>query len=65
MEKLEEYNIPFIDTGMGVYRVGDALGGIMTATTSTPGHRDHVRAGNRITFAEAATSTPTTFRSQI
>jgi hypothetical protein len=52
VEKLEEYDVPFIDTGMGVYRTGDTLGGIVTATTSTPGHRDHVRAGNRITFAD-------------
>lgn len=52
VEKLEQYGIPFIDTGMGVYRVGDALGGIVTVTTSTPGHRDHVWAGNRITFGD-------------
>jgi len=52
VEKLEEYDVPFIDTGMGVYRVGDALAGILTATTSIPGHRGHVRAGNRITFAD-------------
>ena len=42
VEKLEKYDIPFIDTGMGV----------VTATTSLPGRRDHVRAGNRITFAD-------------
>ena len=52
VEKLEGYGVPFIDTGMGVYRIGDALGGILTATTSTPANRDHVRAGNRITFAD-------------
>ena len=51
IEKLEEYDVPFIDTGMGVYRTGGSLGGILTATTSTPGHRGHVRANNRITFA--------------
>ena len=54
VEKLEEYDRPFVDTGMGVYRTGDALGGIVTATTSTPGHREHVRANNRITFAGGA-----------
>jgi hypothetical protein len=52
VEKLEEYDVPFIDTGMGVYRTGDALGGIVTVTTSTPGRRDHVWAGNRITFVD-------------
>lgn len=51
VEKLEEYGVPFIDTGMGVYRTGDALGGILTVTASTPGNRDHVRVGNRIAFA--------------
>ena len=43
IEKLEEYDIPFIDTGMGVYRTGDELAGILTVTASTPGHREHVR----------------------
>jgi hypothetical protein len=52
VEQLEEYDVPFIDTGIGVYRTGDTLGGIVTATTSTPGRRDHVRAGNRITFTD-------------
>ena len=52
VEELEEYGVPFIDTGMGVYRADDKLGGIVTVTTSTPGHREHVRAGKRITFAD-------------
>jgi Domain of unknown function (DUF6791)/ThiF family len=42
VEKLEEYALPFIDTGMGILRTGDVLRGIVTATTSTPGHREHV-----------------------
>ncbi len=52
VEKLEEYALPFIDTGMGVRRMGDMLRGIVTATTSTPGHRAHVWANKRITFAD-------------
>jgi ThiF family len=52
VEKLEEYELPFIDTGMGVLRTGDVLRGIVTATTSIPGHREHVRANKRITFAD-------------
>lgn len=52
VEKLEEYGLPFIDTGMGVLRTGDVLRGIVTATTSTPGHREHVRANKRITFTD-------------
>lgn len=51
IEMLEEYDVPFTDTGMGIYRTGDSLGGILTTTTSTPGHRDHVRKNHRITFA--------------
>jgi hypothetical protein len=52
VEKLEEYALPFIDTGMGVRRMGDMLRGIVTATTSTPGHRAHIWANKRITFAD-------------
>ena len=52
VEKLEEYALPFIDTGMGILRTGDVLRGIVTATTSTPGHREHVRANKRITFTD-------------
>jgi hypothetical protein len=52
VEKLEEYALPFIDTGMGVLRTGDILRGIVTATTSTPGHREHVWVNKRITFAD-------------
>lgn len=48
---LDDFGIPFIDVGMGVY-VGDgALGGMLRVTTSTPDRRDHVP--NRIPFAEA------------
>lgn len=52
VEKLEEYALPFIDTGMGVLRTEDVLRGILTATTSTPGHREHVWANKRITFTD-------------
>ncbi|HUY45492.1 MAG TPA: ThiF family adenylyltransferase [Streptosporangiaceae bacterium] len=52
VEKLEQHALPFIDTGMGVRRTGDTLRGIVTATTSTPGHREHVWANKRITFAD-------------
>ena len=52
VEKLEEFKIPFIDTGMGVYRKGDGLGGIVRVTASTPDHRDHVWERQRIPFAD-------------
>ncbi len=53
VEKLEEYNLPFIDAGLGVYRSGDALAGIVRVTTSTPSHRRHLWDGQRLSFAVA------------
>lgn len=50
--KLEEFGVPFIDTGMGVYQVNDSLGGLIRTTTSTPGHRRHV--WERLSFADEA-----------
>jgi hypothetical protein len=48
---LDDFGLPFIDVGMGIY-VGDgALGGTLRVTTSTPNRRNHVAA--RIPFAEA------------
>ena len=43
IEKLEEYGIPFVDVGMGIYMEDGALGGILRTTTSTQEQRDHVR----------------------
>lgn len=48
---LEDFEIPFIDVGMGVYVGEGGLGGMLRVTTSTPSRRDHIR--NRIPFAEA------------
>ncbi len=45
---LEEFDIPFIDVGMGLEIVDDRLIGTLRTTTSTPGHRDHVRERARI-----------------
>ena len=42
VEKLEEYGIPFVDVGMGIYLKDGALGGILRVTTSTPEQREHV-----------------------
>lgn len=41
---LEERNIPFIDTGMGLELNGDSLGGILRITTSTGDSRAPARA---------------------
>jgi molybdopterin/thiamine biosynthesis adenylyltransferase len=48
VEKLEEWGKSFIDVGMGVQLVEEALLGIMTVTTSTPEKRDHFR--DRVVF---------------
>lgn len=50
LEKLEEMNIPFVDTGMGVQLTDDSLLGHIRLTTSTPRKRDHVRS--RIGFTD-------------
>jgi hypothetical protein len=44
VEKLEEYNIPFVDVGIGLYRHGDSLGGQLRVTTSLPGRRESARS---------------------
>lgn len=43
VEKLEAFNLPFADVGMGVQLNGESLGGIVRVTTSTPQKRDHLR----------------------
>ncbi|MGD0168502.1 MAG: ThiF family adenylyltransferase [Smithella sp.] len=50
IEKLEEFAIPFIDVGMGVYMVDNSLAGILRITSSTPTKHDHLR--NRISFSD-------------
>jgi hypothetical protein len=52
VEKLEEFGLPFIDVGMGVYLSEGSLGGILRVTTSTPAQRDHLR--KRVSFANDA-----------
>lgn len=53
IEQLQVFGIPFVDTGMGVYQTGDALGGLVRTTASAPGHTDPIWADGRISFAEA------------
>jgi hypothetical protein len=52
VEKLEKLDISFIDVGMGVQLVDDALHGILRVTASTGKKRDHVREKNRIPFSD-------------
>ncbi|MGA8148276.1 MAG: ThiF family adenylyltransferase [Gallionellaceae bacterium] len=44
VEKLEEFDISFIDVGIGVYSSDNMLGGVLRATISTPEKRDHFRS---------------------
>ena len=50
VEKLEEFNIPFADVGMGIELNDNALGGIVRVTTSTAQLRDHLRS--RVSFED-------------
>ena len=51
VEKLEAFGVPFVDVGMGVELVDDALLGVLRFTTSTPNKRQHIREKNRIPFS--------------
>ncbi|MDP9340545.1 MAG: ThiF family adenylyltransferase [Actinomycetota bacterium] len=53
IEHLEQFGVPFIDTGMGIYQAVDALGGIVRTTTSDNEHRSHIWEKSRISFADA------------
>lgn len=52
VEKMEAIGIPFIDVGMGIELVDNALVGILRVTTSTAVKRDHVRKKQRIIFSD-------------
>jgi ThiF family len=51
VDKLEEFDLPFIDVGIGLYRHNDSLGGQVRVTTSLPGHRPIPRES--IPFSDA------------
>ena len=40
VHKLEEFDIPFVDVGMGLYVANETIGGNLRVTTSLPGNRD-------------------------
>lgn len=50
IERLEECDVPFIDTGIGVRASPEGIGGIVRATASFPGRRDHVRDDHLISY---------------
>ena len=49
VQKLGEAKIPFVDVGMGLYMVDEALAGILRVTTSTPARPEN---GSRIPFSD-------------
>lgn len=54
VQKLEEFGIPFVDVGMGLYAKNERLGGILRVTTSIPAQRQHVHEKGRISFGKPA-----------
>jgi len=53
MKRLEDHKISFIDVGMGVQLIGDKLQAMVRVTTSTEGHRAHIRDKELVSFAAA------------
>jgi hypothetical protein len=52
--KLETLGTPFIDVGMGINLVDNALYGILRVTTCTPDNREQIREKQRIPFTVGA-----------
>jgi hypothetical protein len=52
VSSLVSFGVPLVDTGMGLYRRDESLGGILRVTSSTPGHSAHL--SQRISFADEA-----------
>lgn len=52
VDRLEMFDIPFVDTGMGLHEVEGAIGGVLRITTSTKEQRIHVQGKKRIPFGE-------------
>ena len=52
VEYLERHGIPFVDVGMGIDLIDDALTGLIRVTASTPEKRDHIRQPGRVSFKD-------------
>ncbi len=52
VEYLERNGIPFVDVGMGIELIDDALTGLVRVTTSSPEKRDHIQQPGRISFKD-------------
>lgn len=51
-DKLQEFSVPFIDTGMDIGQSGDSLGGILRTTRVVPGQVDPQWVQDNLSFAE-------------
>lgn len=51
VDNLEAWRTPFVDVGMGIYRVDDSLAGMVRTTFSSELMREQVRVRNRIPFS--------------
>lgn len=52
ISKLEEFEVAFVDVGMGVDEVDGVLSGLLRVTTSTSELREHVWSKQRIPFSD-------------
>ena len=51
VDRLNDSQVPFIDTGIGVVNDPARLGGLIRVTTSLPGKRGHIDDGHLISYA--------------
>lgn len=65
VERLEQFGAAFIDVGMGVELVDEALHGVLRITTSTAERREHVAARNRIPLSDGGENDEYTSNIQI
>lgn len=52
IEKLQEFEVPMVDCGMGIYQAGTAIGGIVRTTMSSPKQKDPTWINENISFAD-------------
>lgn len=52
LERFEQWGVPYVDSGMGVYQRGSALGGIVRTSSWDPGRGDSLLAAGKLSFAE-------------
>ena len=56
VNSLEKWERPFIDVGMGIYKIGDSLAGTLRTTSSSDAMRDHRSKKDRIPFTDDKTN---------